>query len=249
MKLRFMDMINHYIEREKERLISLAEKEKRPVLEEFAFFLDRRKNPVWRISDITEDDGKAYYASVTLTRLSTGKTREKGGVYTAKRRMEVLNHFMSFAQKQGWIEKRPWEHLFERKKGGRFKLKEVERVKLFNYLKEMKARDFFAMRDKAMLMIYLQQNLYMTEISRLNKADYTGKTLSVKSSCAWRERSIELSGNERQSLDEYLRERERKGEAPDEEALFIGHRRKRITFMMVKYTLETYLERIREGKQ
>jgi len=256
-------MIESYIENERAKERALSEKKarsKRTVVEEFAFYLDRRfgsaqhrLNGVWKIIDITENDAKKYYKHLKYHETAARQT---------ERKIQILNQFMEFAVQQGWIEKRPWRRLFKPKKGGEghFRVSEKDRKKLLEYLKLSRPKEFFEMRDRAMLLILLGYRLMKTEVSRINTNDYTGKTacaelvlspvegqgrsIKITSEVKRRDRTIKLKSFETEAIDEYLVERRKRKETLDEKALFVGFQRRRIAPGMVKYITGLYLERI-----
>ena len=236
MKIRFFDMIEEYIKKEKIRAAREVEVFKRGVLEDFASFMDMQKKDVWRIGDITEQNGHDFY-----NRLKYRSSRKN---YT-KERIRVVNHFMEFAKKEKWIDERPWTRLFKYEKGGtgHFRISEKDRKRLLLYLESWKPKKLFETRDRAMLMILLSYRLMRTEISGLNVDNYNGKLLEINTPFMWRKKEIKLKKTERSALDSYLAERKMRNEAPDEEALFIGLMRRRIAPDMLNQILKTYLNR------
>ncbi len=233
MKLRFMDMIDLYIEAEKKRMAKEAEAFKRGILETFAFHLDRRfDRGAWSITDITDEDGKSFYRFLKQYEMTPSRTRKK---------IEVVNHFMHFAKKKGWIERRPWKNLPSRKRGDvHFSLDEKLRHVLIHYLETLSAAGFIPLRDRAMLMLLLGYRLGATEVSKIDLDDYDGAVVRVNSPFKWRERECRLSDVEKAALDAYIFEREKKLGSSYETALFVGVRKRRIDPKMVRETLAVY---------
>ena len=240
MKIRFFDMIEEYIKKERQRAAHEVEVFKRGVLEDFATCMDIQKKDTWYIKDIKEKDGINYYNHL--------KYRGKGKDYTEKR-IKVVNHFFDFAINNKWIGKRPWTRLFEEKKTGtgHFRVSDKERKKLLGYLETLKPKELFETRDRAMLLILLSYRLRKTEISGLDINNYDNPFLEIKTPFLSRNRKIELKEKERNVLDTYLIERSVRKEAPGEEALFIGFQRRRIAPGMVKQILNDYLMKVQEG--
>jgi len=238
MKLRFQDMIDMYIDSEKERAAHDVEITKRGILEDFGFFIDSIKEKVWKLEDITEEDARKYYQHLKYNESNTGQT---------ERKIRTLGHFMEFGVKMGWIDARPWTRLYEHKQGkGRVLMKDSIRKRLLEYLRIYKPEDFFKKRDRAMLLLLLEHKLRMTEISRLNTIDYGAGSLRIITHFAWRTKEIELNNAETEALDEYLLDRRKRKEAVDERALFIGFKRRRIAPGMVKNILVVYIDRLKE---
>lgn len=243
MRERFYDLMNEYLAHETTRIAAETEKRKRLALEDFAFFLDRRTGMVrqahhpaaWKITDITEEDMRAYYRQL-----------RKDKTPRIEQRVQAINHFMDYAASRGWIGERPWGRLYERRRGGEghFRVSVAARRKVLEYLAGWKPREFFELRDRAVLLVLLGYKLRKTEISGLNRADYAGGKLSIKTPFAWRNREIELAPAQIEAIDNYLDERFRRNEAPDDPALFIGYKRKRIAPGMVKIVAEAYLAKI-----
>jgi site-specific recombinase XerD len=71
-------------------------------LDEFALFMEKRKGARRKcdLSDITEEDGRAYYRY-----LEKGRRKGPGIV---ERKIERVNSFLDFSVKRGWIVRRPW---------------------------------------------------------------------------------------------------------------------------------------------
>ncbi len=103
MKERIADRIEKYMNRmrlkEVHRAIEKIDVRRRD-LEEFVFFMDRRKGRKrpWDLSQITEDDGTAYYRHL----------KEKDKASGVERKLKTVNSFLDFAVKMKWIERRPW---------------------------------------------------------------------------------------------------------------------------------------------
>ena len=245
MRERFYDLMNEYLAHETTRIAAETEKRKRTVLEDFAFYLDQRKGMVrqahhpatWKLAEISEEDMRAYYRQL-----------RKDKAPRIEQRVQAINHFMDYAASRGWIGERPWGRLYERRKGGagHFRIPPGDRRKLLGYLAGWKPREFFELRDRAVLLVLLGYKLRKSEISGLNRADYAGGKLSIKTPFAWRNREIELAPAQIEAIDNYLDERFRRNEALDDPALFIGYKRKRIAPGMVKIVAEAYLTKITE---
>ena len=240
MKLRFYDMIDLYIEKEKEKFYREIEVLKRGILEYFAYFMDGIKQKVWSIDEITGEDGRSYYRKLLS---------EKPSLTSVERHIQIINNFMEFAINQGWIEERPWTRLFESTKSneGHFRLSEEERTGLIEYVKSLSPDDYPGKRDKAVMLLYLSYRLRKTEVSGLNTVDYSGKSLRIKSPFTWRERDIPLSRIEISSVDEYLVERMKRKNVKNGKALFLGKNSGRLSPGMVKKIIESYLTRIKEN--
>jgi site-specific recombinase XerD len=244
MKERIADRIEKYMNdmrvKEVHRAIENINSRRR-VLEEFAFFMDRQKGTgkPWELAEITEEDGRSYYHHI----------RERGNAATVERKIKTVNSFLDFSVKRGWIEKRPWEGLYEKRKGGEghFRITEQERERMLKYLHSRYPKDFFGKRDRALLMILLEYRLRNTEISGLDTGDYQGKSLEIRTHFRWRDRRIELKDSEREALESYLLMRSERNESPEEPALFIGYKRGRLAPGMVKKIVEEYLERTKEN--
>ncbi len=243
MKERISDRIHEYMNqvrlKEIHRAIEKINTGRRD-LEEFAFFMDRRKRTKrpWELSEITEDDGRAYYRHL----------KEKDKTSGVERKIKTVNSFLDFAVKREWIERRPWNGLYEKRKGGdgHFRVTEEERERLLNYLRSWVTKEFFQVRDRALLMLFLEYRLRKTEISGLDLADYDGKSLEIRTPFRWRNRKLDLKDFEREVLDGYLLMRRERKEAPEESALFIGYKRGRLAPGMVKKILADCLERTKE---
>jgi site-specific recombinase XerD len=243
MKERIADRIekymNHVRVKDIQRVIERINTQ-RHVLEEFAFFMDGRKGrgKPWELTEITGEDGKAYYRHL----------REKGKAAAVERKIKTVNAFLDFAVRMKWIEKRPWGGLYEKRKGGEghFRITEQERERMLKYLSTWYPKDFFGKRDRALLMILLEYRLRNTEISGLDTGDYQGKSLEIRTDFRWRNRKIELTDTEREALESYLLMRSERNESPEEPALFIGYKRGRLAPGMVKKIVEEYLERTKE---
>ncbi len=243
MKERISDRIHEYMNqvrlKEIHRAIEKINTGRRD-LEEFAFFMDRRKRTKrpWELSEITEDDGRAYYRHL----------KEKDKTSGVERKVKTVNSFLDFAVKREWIERRPWGGLYEKRKGGdgHFRVTEEERARLLKYLRAWKPGEFFQVRDRALLILLLEYRLRKTEISALNIGDYDGKSLEIRTPFRWRNRKLDLKDFEREVLDGYLLMRRERKEAPEEPALFIGYKRGRLAPGMVKKILADYLERTKE---
>ena len=234
--MRFYDMIDLYIKYEKLRFYHEVEILKRNVLEDFAYHLDEVKEDLWKIEEITEEDGKSFYKYLL---------GEKPTLVSVGRSIQILNGFMAFAIKQGWIGKRPWKELYEHRNGGNghFRLTKKERTALLQYLEIQRPVGLFDKRDQAFLMLLLEYRLRKTEVAELDSADYTGETIIIRSPFKWREREISLREKIKQALDSYLQERTVESIAQKEDALFIGRKKRRLSPGMVKKILETYLAR------
>lgn len=240
MKLRFMDMLEKYIEDAKAKAIRETERSKRFVLEDFGFFMDEIKGTPWKLEEITEEDARAYFKRHKQQETSTGQ---------AERRIQIVNHFMDYAAKRGWIKRRPWRTLAEEKKhAGYFKLSREENKRVLEYLKGFEPSEFFKKRDRAMLLILIGYSLWMSELSRLNVTDYNGKTLKITSVVKWRDALLRLKDYEAEALDDYLTMRRDRKEAEDEEALFIGLKRGRIAAGVIKNIIKFYLDKTKEEK-
>jgi len=235
MKVRFYDMIDLFLYSEKERVIKEIERHTRSTLEGFAETMDRVKGAGWKIGEVTEADGRAYYES--LKAKSRDIEREK--------RLRTLLRFMAFAKNEGWINELPWKGLFQQKRGGEghFRVSEKERTRLIKSLEKEEPSDFWGHRDRAMLLLLLTYRLRKTEISGLNAIDYDGEKISVRTSMEWRNREIKAEGKVKESLDSYLRTRRELDEAPEERALFIGFKRGRISPGMVNLILKEFVGR------
>jgi len=235
MKLRFFDMAEIFITHEIERVMKEAEKYTRSTLEGFAEVVDKRRGAKWSITEVTEDDGKAYYESLAL------KSRDDERI----KRLRTVSRFMNTALTEGWINKLPWRELYEHKKGGEghFRVDEKVRLKLIKYLKEMNSGDFWDLRDRAMLLLLLTYRLQKTEVSNLDIIDYEGKIIRIRTSMQWRNREIEIDKSISEIIDSYLLKRRELKESLKEPALFIGLKRKRISPGMVKLILKELVKR------
>ncbi len=234
MKLRFYDMAEIFLSQEKDRAMNDIERYTRTTLVGFAEVMDRRKGAKWSIASVTEDDGRAYYDSLS-------KSRDGERV----KRLKVLSRFMTSALNEGWINKLPWKRLYEHKKGGEghFRINEKDRERLIDYLKELSPVDFWGLRDSAMLLLLLTYRLRKTEVSTLDLTDYDGRSITVKTSMEWRNRDIEIDKSLKEILDSYLLKREELKEALNEKALFIGFKRNRISPGMVNHILKELINR------
>jgi site-specific recombinase XerD len=242
MKERTADRIEKYMNELRVKEVHRAIEKinsKRRMLEEFAFFIDGRKGRrPWELGDLTEEDGRAYYRHL-------GEKDSSSGV---ERKIKTVNSFLEFSVKRGWIERRPWGGLYEKRKGGEghFRVTEQERERMLKYLHTWYPKDFFGKRDRALLMVFLEYRLRNTEISGLDTGDYQGKSLEIRTDFRWRNRKIELTDTEREALESYLLMRSERNESPEEPALFIGYKRGRLAPGMVKKIVEEYLERTKE---
>ncbi|GEM_PF-3587326 len=235
MKVRFYDMIDLFLSSEKERVVKEIERHTRGTLEGFAETMDRVKGSGWKIGEVTEADGRAYYES--LKAKSRDIEREK--------RLRTLLRFMAFAKSEGWIKELPWKGLFQQKRGGEghFRVSEKDRVKLIKSLEKEEPSDFWRQRDRAMLLLLLTYRLRKTEISKLDAIDYDGERVAVRTSMEWRNRDIKLEGKVKEVIDSYLRKRRELDEAPEERGLFIGFKRGRISPGMVNLILKEFVRR------
>ncbi len=241
MKERISDRIHEYMNqvrlKEIHRAIEKINTGRRD-LEEFAFFMDRRKGTKrsWDLSEITEDDGRAYYRHL----------KEKDKSSGVERKIKTVNSFLDFAVKTGCIERRPWGGLYEKRKGGEghFRITDEERERLLNYLRSWKPGEFFQVRDRSLLILLLRYRLRKTEISGIDISDYDGKSLEIRTPFRWRNRKLNLKDFEREALDNYLAMRRERTEAPDEPALYIGYKRGRLAPGMVKKILADHLDRL-----
>ncbi len=241
MKERISDKIHEYMNRMRVKEVHRAIEKintKRRDLEEFAFFMDRRKGTKrpWELGEITEDDGRAYYRHL----------KEKDKSSGVERKVKTVNSFLDFSVKRGWIERRPWGGLYEKREGGEghFRVSEEERERLLKYLRSWEPGEFFGKRDRTLLILLLRYRLRNTEISGLDLVDYNGKQLEIRTPFRWRNRRIDLKDFEREALDGYLAMRRERKEAPDEPALFIGYKRGRFAPGMVKKILSDYLGKL-----
>ncbi len=235
MKVRFYDMIDLFLTSEKERVIKEIERHTRVTLEGFAETMDRVKGVGWKIGEVTEADGRAYYESLGLK--SRDIEREK--------RLWTLLRFMTFAKSEGWINELPWRGLFQQKKGGEghFRVSEKDRAKLIKSLEKREPSDLWGHRDRAMLLLLLTYRLRKTEVSKLDAIDYDGERITVRTSMEWRNREIKAEGKVKEAIDAYLRKRRELDEAPEERALFIGFKRGRISPGMVNLILKEFVRR------
>lgn len=235
MKVRFYDMIDLFLSSEKERVIKDIERHTRSTLESFAETMDRVKGAGWKIGEVTEADGRAYYESLK----AKSRDVERG------KRLRTLLRFMAFAKNEGWIEDIPWRGLFQQKRGGEghFRVSEKDRARLIKSLEKREPSDFWGERDRAMLLLLLTCRLRKTEISKLDAIDYDGERVTVRTSMEWRNREIKLDAKVKEALDSYLRKRRELDEAPEEEALFIGFKRGRISPGMVNLILKEFVRR------
>jgi len=235
MKVRFYDMIDLFLTSEKERVIKEIERHTRSTLEGFAETMDKRKGAGWKIGEVTETDGRAYYESLKA------KSRD---IERAKR-LRTLLHFMAFAKDEGWIEEIPWRGLFQQKRGGdgHFRISEKDRARLLKSLEKEEPSDFWGHRDRAMLLQLLTYRLRKTEVSGLDAIDYDGEKITVRTSMEWRNREIKIEGKVKEAIDSYLRKRRELDEAPEERALFIGFKRGRISPGMVNLILKEFAGR------
>ncbi len=227
MKLRASDMIDRYIESEVERLTRTIMREKKGVLLSFAFFMDELKEDVWQLSDTTEEDARKYYKKLKDSRPDA---------VNRNRSVQILNHFMDYAAKQGWIKKRPWKEL------SRQRMAAGDEEKLVELLRERYGKNAFELRDRAMTLLYLKHGVTTRELSTLSAGDYRDKAIRIRrASCE----EIKLADNDSYILDEYLMERE--GEGIKEEALFTGEKsEKRLTRGSVGRLIRAYIAALRE---
>ena len=228
-------MIDLFLTSEKERVIKDIERHTRGTLESFAETMDRVKGAGWKIGEVTEADGRAYYESLK----AKSRDIERG------KRLRTLLRFMVFAEKEGWIDELPWKGLFQQKKGGdgHFRVSEKDRARLIKSLEKANPSDLWGERDREMLLLLLTYSLRKTEVSGLNAIDYDGEKISVRTSMEWRNREIKLEGKVKESIDSYLRKRRELDEAPEERALFIGFKRGRISPGMVNLILKEFVRR------
>ena len=234
MKLRFFDMSEIFISREIERVMKETEKYTRSTLEGFAEVIDNRMGAKWHIDSVTDDDGRAYYDSLSNSR---DGEREK--------RLKLLSRFMTSALNEGWINQLPWKRLYEHKKGGEghFRISEKDRARLIDYLKGLSPVTFRDLRDRAMILLLLTYRLRKTEVSAIDIIDYTGRSIVIRTSMQWRNREIVIDKSVKEILDSYLLKREELKEAVNEKALFIGFKRHRISPGMVNLILKELVQR------
>ena len=239
-KLRFFDMINEYLSFELERMAHEIETKKRHILERFAFYLDKGKRKPWKIDDITESDMRSYYNHLKQSEKGTGET---------VRKIHEINRFMDYAVKMGWLDKRPWKELYPGKKstGEHLRISKNDRDTMLDNLKPWRPSEFFEKRNRALLLLILRHALRKTEISSLDLDDYDGASIKVTSPFEWRSKSIPLGEHEIEAIEEYLKDRRQRDEAPLENALFIGYKRGRIAPGMVKKILEMSLQRVKKS--
>jgi len=124
-------------------------------------------------------------------------------------------------------------------------MRKKDKKRLLDYFRIAEPKEFFELRDRAMLLLMLNHNLESTEIAYLNLDECDRDILKTN------DKKLKLSEGEQRAIVDYLAERMRRdiSFSPNKEALFVDYKGRRIVPEAVGYTFKKYLGRLKEDER
>ncbi|MBA3468070.1 MAG: site-specific tyrosine recombinase XerD [Herpetosiphonaceae bacterium] len=204
-------------------------------LEQFVQFTNERNQRTW--SEITRDDLVSFLIFLKEKRYATS---------TVARRTAAIKSFFDYLVAENVVVVNPTEHL-DSPKVDRFLPKAITVTQVDELLElPLTSNGPEGLRDKAMLELLYATGMRVSELVALNVTDVDMVAQHVR--CIGKgnkERMLPIAGTATTALEEYLdMGRGQIGRSPEEKALFLNHRGKRLTRQGFWLILKGYAEQL-----
>ncbi len=204
-------------------------------LEQFVQFTNERNQSAW--SEVTRDDLVSFLIFLKEKRYATS---------TVARRTAAIKSFFDYLVAENIVVINPTEHL-DSPKVDRFLPKAISVTQVDELLElPLTANGPEGLRDKAMLELLYATGMRVSELVALNVTDVDMVAQHVR--CIGKgnkERMLPIAGTATTALEEYLdMGRGQIGRSPEEKALFLNHRGKRLTRQGFWLILKGYAEQL-----
>jgi integrase/recombinase XerD len=204
-------------------------------LEQFVQFTNERNQRMW--SEVTRDDLVSFLIFLKEKRYATS---------TVARRTAAIKSFFDYLVAENIVVINPTEHL-DSPKVDRFLPKAITVTQVDELLElPLTANGPEGLRDKAMLELLYATGMRVSELVALNVSDVDMVAQHVR--CIGKgnkERMLPIAGTATTAIEEYLdMGRSQIGRSPEEKALFLNHRGKRLTRQGFWLILKGYAEQL-----
>lgn len=163
------------------------------------------------------------------------------GNYTKARKIASLRSFFSYLySKVNLIDKNPTDGLDSPKKDTRHPIYlTLDECHLLLKTVLKNKNEFYRKRDYAIITLFLNCGLRLSELSSINISKIKGDTLTVIGK-GNKERTIYLNSSCLEAINSYLEVRPK--DAKDEDALFISKRKQRLSNRAIQHLIDKYLK-------